>query len=107
MAAIDRIIAEPHTMMVTGVNGFIGARLCKLLFDRGYSVNEITRSHIIRVVMIGKMASPRSSSSCNVRLNETGGQDGQAIQKRRNSQNTQGSRANGLGPGCDPKIQCF
>ena len=97
---ITKFVSKPdhgiYDAMNKGINMAKGDIIGFLNADDVYADKDI----LVQVV-----TSPRSSTSCNVRLNETGGQDGQAIQRRRNSQNTQGSRANGLVPGCDPKIQ--
>jgi len=68
MAAIDNAFAEPHTVLVTGAGGFIGTRLCELLRDRGFSVKEITRSHIKissdrQIVSVGEIGSSTNWSA--------------------------------------------
>ena len=35
--------APPKTVLVTGANGFVGARLCEVLLERGYTVRALVR----------------------------------------------------------------
>jgi len=39
----DSNAIQPKTVLVTGANGFVGARLCEVLLERGYTVRALVR----------------------------------------------------------------